>query len=102
MTASLASQMGGIANSDGSPNSALYSIPDAIAYFNDPNNVAYCQDELRFVSACTVNPLSLQLTSCSCPIPGSRMSQTDPAAINFDFNNKNRGRQSGREDRLRL
>ena len=49
VTASLASQMGGIANSDGSPNSALYSLPDAIAYFNDPNNVAYCQAEFRFV-----------------------------------------------------
>ncbi len=42
VTASLADQMGGIANPDGSPLSAEFSVPDAIAYFNDPNNVAYC------------------------------------------------------------
>ena len=56
VTSSLATQMGGIANSDGSPNSALYSIPDAIAYFNDPNNVAYCQENYDSSSACAVNP----------------------------------------------
>ena len=42
VTVSLANQLGGIANSDGSPNSASYSVPDAIAYYNDPNNVNYC------------------------------------------------------------
>ncbi|MFZ0201060.1 MAG: carboxypeptidase-like regulatory domain-containing protein [Candidatus Sulfotelmatobacter sp.] len=36
VTVSLASQLGGIANADGSPNSATYSVPDAIAYFNNP------------------------------------------------------------------
>ena len=44
VTSSLVSQMGSIANSDGSPNSATYSVPDAIQYFNNPTNVAYCQD----------------------------------------------------------
>src|ERR1035438_2828623 len=34
VTVSLASQLGGIANSDGSPNSASFSVPDAIAYFS--------------------------------------------------------------------
>jgi Carboxypeptidase regulatory-like domain/TonB dependent receptor len=91
VTSSLATQMGGIANSDGSPNSALYSIPDAIAYFNNPNNVAYCQANYDSSSACAVNPLSLQLTQLFLPNPGFTMSQTDPAAINFDFNNTNRG-----------
>ncbi len=91
VTASLASQMGGIANSDGSPNSALYSLPDAIAYFNDPNNVAYCQQNFDSSSACAVNPLSQQLSQLFLPNPGFTMSQTDPAAINFDFTNKNRG-----------
>src|SRR5271154_4391777 len=37
-TVSLANQLGGIANPDGSPNSATYSVPDAIAYYSDPNN----------------------------------------------------------------
>ena len=72
VTVSLANQMGGIANSDGSPNSALYSVPDAIAYFNNPNNVAYCQANFDSSSACAVNPLSLQLSSCSCRTLGSR------------------------------
>ena len=47
VTSSLADQLGGIANADGSPNSASYSVPDAIAYFDDPNNVAYCQANVR-------------------------------------------------------
>ncbi len=91
VTSSLATQMGGIANSDGSPNSALYSLPDAIAYFNDPNNVAYCQANYDSSSACGVNPLSLQLSQLFLPNPGFTMSQSDPAAINFDFTNTNRG-----------
>lgn len=81
VTVSLASQLGGIANPDGSPNSALYSVPDAIAY---------CQQGLG--GPCTVNPLSLQLTSLFLPNPGLTLKGlADPAAINFDFNNKNRG-----------
>ncbi len=91
VTASLATQMGGIANSDGSPNSALYSVPDAMAYFNDPNNVAYCQDNFDSSAACAVNPLSAQLSQLFLPNPGFTISQSDPAAINFDFTNKNRG-----------
>jgi Carboxypeptidase regulatory-like domain/TonB-dependent Receptor Plug Domain len=91
VTASLANQLGGIANSDGSPNSALYSLPDAIAYFNDPNNVAYCQANYDSSSSCAVNPLSLQLSQLFLPNPGFTMSQSDPAAINFDFTNRNRG-----------
>jgi hypothetical protein len=93
VTTSLADRMGGIANSDGSPLSAEYSIPDAIAYFNDPSNVAYCQDPDNYDSSnvCAVNPLSQQLTSLFLPNPGFTASQSDPAAINFDFDNKNRG-----------
>ena len=91
VTASLATQMGGIANSDGSPNSALYSVPDAIAYFNDANNVAYCQENYDSSSACAVNPLSMQLKGLFLNNPGFTMSQSDPAAIDFDFTNKNRG-----------
>lgn len=91
VTASLATQMGGIANADGSPNSALYSVPDAISYFNNPTNVAYCQANYDSSSACAVNPLSSQLTQLFLPNPGFTMSQSDPAAINFDFVNKNHG-----------
>ena len=93
VTSSLISQMGSIANSDGSPNSATYSVPDAIQYFNNPTNVAYCQDSANYDSsfACAVNPLSLQLTKLFLPNPGFTMSQSDPAAIDFDFTNKNRG-----------
>jgi len=89
VTVSLASQLGGIANSDGSPNSALYSVPDAIAYYNNPNNVAYCL--ANTYGTCTVNPLSNQLTKLFLPNPGFTLTQSDPAGINFDFNNKNRG-----------
>ena len=91
VTVSLASQMGGIANSDGSPNSALYSIPDAISYLNSPAGLSYCQDKYDNIGTCTINPLSLQLTNLFLPNPGFTMSQSDPAAINFDFVNKNRG-----------
>src|SRR5271165_2790039 len=60
VTVSLASQLGGIANSDGSPNSATYSLPDAIAYYSNPNNVAYCQANIG--GPCAVSPLSLKLS----------------------------------------
>ncbi|MGA7574842.1 MAG: TonB-dependent receptor [Terriglobales bacterium] len=89
VTASLASQLGGIANPDGSPNSALYSVPDAIAYYSDPNNVAYCL--ANTYGTCAVNPLSVQLANLFLPNPGFTLTQSDPAGINFDFNNKNRG-----------
>jgi hypothetical protein len=91
VTASLANQLGGIANADGSPNSATYSVPDAIAYFNNPVNVAFCEAD-QGVSNCAVNPLSLQLTQLFLPNPGLTLKGTsDPGAINFDFNNVNRG-----------
>jgi hypothetical protein len=79
-TVSLANQMGGIANSDGSPNSASYSLPDAIAY---------CQQQIA--GPCTPNPLSLKLAQLFLPNPGFTLKQSDPAAINFDFDNTNRG-----------
>lgn len=91
VTSSLASQMGGIANSDGSPNSALYSLPDAIAYLNSPAGQAWCQNNYDWFNNCTLNPLSQQLTKLFLPNPGFTSSQSDPAAIDFDFNNKNRG-----------
>jgi hypothetical protein len=90
VTVSLADQLGGIANPDGSPNSASYSVPDAIAYFNDPNNVSYCLANTNSTT-CSVSPLSLQLSKLFLPNPGFTLSQSDPAAINFDFNNNNRG-----------
>jgi hypothetical protein len=91
VTVSLASQLGGIANSDGSPNSATYSLPDAIAYFNDPNNVNFCEGD-QGVSNCAPNPLSLKLAQLFLPNPGLTLKGlNDPAAINFDFNNQNRG-----------
>lgn len=91
VTVSLASALGGIANPDGSPNSATYSLPDAIAYFNDPNNVAFCEAD-QGVSNCAPNPLSLKLAQLFLPNPGLTLKGTsDPAAINFDFNNVNRG-----------
>jgi hypothetical protein len=91
VTASLASQLGGIANSDGSPNSATYSVPDAIAYFNNPTNVAFCAAN-NSVPTCTVNPLSLKLTQLFLPNPGLTLKGlSDPGAIDFDFNNTNRG-----------
>jgi len=91
VTVPLASQLGGIANSDGSPNSAIYSVPDSIAYFNDPNNVNYCLANTNSMT-CTVSPLSQQLTKLFLPNPGlTARGLADPAAINFNFNNKNRG-----------
>ncbi len=91
VTVSLANQLGGVANADGSPNSATYSLPDAIAYFNDPNNVAFCEAD-QGVSNCSVNPLSLKLAQLFLPNPGLTLKGlSDPAAINFDFNNVNRG-----------
>jgi len=91
VTASLASKMGGIANSDGSPNSALYSVPDAIAYMQSPDGVAYCQENYDNIATCGLNPLSQSLTNLLLPNPGFTASQSDPAAIDFDFNNNNRG-----------
>jgi len=91
VTASLASRMGGIANSDGSPNSALYSVPDAIAYMQSPAGIAYCQENYDNIATCGLNPLSQSLTNLLLPNPGFTASQSDPAAIDFDFNNKNRG-----------
>jgi len=55
---------------------STYSIVDAIAD---------CQ------SAGTCNPLSLSLSKLFLPNPGSTLNVNDPAGINFDFNNKNRG-----------
>ena len=80
----------------GAPESALYSIPDAIEYFNPSNpnyaaNIGYCQDNYDWFANCAVNPLSQQLTQLFLPNPGFTASQSDPAAINFDFDNKNRG-----------
>jgi hypothetical protein len=80
VTVSLANQMGGIANADGSPNSATYSLPDAIAY---------CQQQIA--GPCTPSPLSLKLAQLFLPNPGFSLKQSDPGAINFDFNNTNRG-----------
>jgi len=78
------------------PESALYSIPDAITYF-DPNfknyqsDLAYCDHYYDNFDACSVNPLSQALTNLLLPNPGFTASQADPAAIDFDFNNVNRG-----------
>jgi hypothetical protein len=71
VTVSLASEAGEL------PPGAIpanYSIVDAIAG---------CQPNC--------NPLSLQLASLFLPNPGFTLKQSDPAAINFDFNNTNRG-----------
>jgi hypothetical protein len=59
---------------------ADFSIVDAIAYCNNPAN-----------GPCTPNPLSLKLAQLFQPNPGFTLKASDPAAINFDFNNKNRG-----------
>ena len=56
-----------------------FSIVDAVSGPNGCMATASC------------NPLSLSLLSLILPNPGFTASQTDPAAINFDFNNKNRG-----------
>lgn len=45
------------------------------------------------IAACqpNCNPLSLQLSKLFLPNPGFTLKQSDPAAINFDFDNSNRG-----------
>jgi len=98
VTVSLADQMGGISDpTDGSPISAQYSVPDAIDFFDPTKNPnyalsqTYCQANFDSSSVCVVNPLSLQLKDLFLDNPGFTMSQSDPAAINFDFVNKNRG-----------
>ena len=55
---------------------STYSIVDAIAE---------CQANAN------CSPLSVNLSSLFLPNPGFTLSQSDPAGINFDFNNKNRG-----------
>jgi len=72
---SLASELGGIENS------STYSIADA---------VTYCTSGL-FSTGCTPNPLSMKLLGLLLPNPGFTLSQSDPAAIDLDFNNQNRG-----------
>ena len=98
VTDSLATQMGGISSStDGSPLSAQYSVPDAIDFFDPTKNPnyalsqSYCQENYDSSFACATNPLSMQLKGLFLDNPGFTMSQSDPAAINFDFVNKNRG-----------
>ncbi len=81
----------GIFAPDGSPESALYSLPDAIAYVNSGTGMTYCQNKFDNIGTCTLNPLSQQLTSLFLPNPGFTQSQSDPAAIDFDFVNRNRG-----------
>jgi hypothetical protein len=83
VTVSLASQMGGIADQNGNPISAEYSLPDAIAY---------CEQNLGGSNPpCVPNSLSLKLAQLFLPNTGFTLKQSDPAAINFDFNNTNRG-----------
>ena len=55
---------------------STYSIVDAIA---------------NCTEADTCNPLSLSLSQLFLPNPGSTLTASDPAGIDFDFNNKNRG-----------
>jgi hypothetical protein len=55
---------------------ANYSIVDAIA-------------GCEATSSCS--PLSLHLAQLFLPNPGFSLKQSDPAAVNFDFNNTNRG-----------
>jgi hypothetical protein len=71
VTVSLASQAGELPPGTVPAN---YSIVDAIAG---------CQP--------TCNPLSLTLSKLFLPNPGFTLKQSDPGAINFDFNNTNRG-----------
>ncbi len=86
VTVSLAQRMGGIANANGSPNSASYSFPDAIAYC-----VQGYYSSFNGTGPCTPNPLSLKVAQLFLPNPGFTLKQSDPAAINFDWNNTNRG-----------
>ncbi len=74
VTASLASQLGGIANS------SEFSIPDAIAYCNQ-----------GLGGLCTPSPLSMTVLKLVQPNPGFTLKPSDPAAINFDWNNTNNG-----------
>jgi hypothetical protein len=77
VTASLANNpdLGGIENT------STFSLPDAISY---------CEQGLG--GPCTVSPLSLKLSQLFLPNPGLTLKGTsDPAAINFNFNNVNRG-----------
>jgi len=76
---------------DNSPESAVYSVPDAISYVNSAAGMSYCQDNYDNINTCTLNPLSQSLTSLFLPNPGFTSSQSDPAAIDFDFVNHNRG-----------
>jgi hypothetical protein len=85
VTTSLAALMGGIANPNGSPNSASYSFPDAIAYCVQGYYSAYNS------VPCTPSPLSLKVAQLFEPNPGFTLKASDPAAINFDWNNTNRG-----------
>lgn len=96
VTTSLATASNPVSLPDGTPNTATYSVPDAITYF-DPTyvnyaaDVAYCQANYDWFDNCSVNPLSLQLKQLFLPNPGYTMSPTDPSQIDFDFTNKNRG-----------
>jgi len=58
------------------PADSTYSIADAVSNCQANNDC---------------NPLSLSLIPLLLPNPGFTQSQSDPAAINFDFQNKNRG-----------
>ncbi|HVN17765.1 MAG TPA: TonB-dependent receptor [Dongiaceae bacterium] len=93
VTTSLANQFGGIVDGDGNPTDAVfYSVPDAISFMQSPQGIAYCKDDnFDNISTCALNPLSQSLTSLLLPNPGFTASQSDPAAIDFDFNNINRG-----------
>jgi len=100
VTTSLASRTDffpdGVSASDGTPESAAYSVPDAITYFSPTykyyaQDVAYCQSNYDNIPTCALNPLSQSLTKLLLPNPGFTASQSDPAAIDFDFNNVNRG-----------
>jgi len=100
VTSSLASRTDwfpdGVSAADGTPESAVFSVPDAMTYF-DPNyvnyaaDVAYCQNNFDNIGVCSLNPLSVQLSNLLLPNPGFTASQNDPAAINFNFNSVNRG-----------
>lgn len=71
VTVSLASRAGQLPSGFAPEN---FSIVDAMAA---------CQP--------SCNPLSLQLSKLFLPNPGFTLKQSDPAAINFDFDNTNRG-----------
>ncbi len=52
-------------------------VPDAIAYFNDPNNVAYCL--ANTYGTCTVNPPQRAFVAIVSTKPGIPLTQSDPA-----------------------